>query len=98
MHPPGEPVECKPTCSKNQQCITLPGTRGVCHVAGQRLSERTFLIVEAAGAGMREIAALVESGRPRPQIDTVMPFEKAAEADRLGQSGRVAAKIVLTVD
>lgn len=56
-----------------------------------------FMIVEADRAGMLEIAALVESGRLRPQIDAVMPLDEAAEAHRLSQSGRVTGKIVLTV-
>ncbi|MFD6158082.1 NADP-dependent oxidoreductase [Nocardia sp. NPDC060256] len=57
-----------------------------------------FLIVEADRAGMQLIAALVETGCLRPQIDTVLPLERAAEAHELSQSGRVAGKIVLTVD
>ncbi|WP_406237600.1 NADP-dependent oxidoreductase [Nocardia sp. NBC_01009] len=57
-----------------------------------------FMIVEADRAGMLEIAALVETGRLRPQIDTVLPLELAAEAHELSHSGRIAGKIVLTVD
>ncbi|MFI7004453.1 NADP-dependent oxidoreductase [Nocardia sp. NPDC050175] len=58
----------------------------------------TFLIVEADRAGMQQIVALVETGRLRPQIDTILPLELAAEAHELSQSGRIAGKIVLTVD
>ncbi|MFI6044595.1 NADP-dependent oxidoreductase [Nocardia sp. NPDC051321] len=57
-----------------------------------------FLIVEADGVGMREIAALVEAGRLRPHLDRVLPLELAAEAHELSHSGRVVGKIVLTVD
>ncbi|MEU7283434.1 NADP-dependent oxidoreductase [Streptomyces sp. NPDC045431] len=56
-----------------------------------------FMIVEADQAGMREIAALVESGRLRPEIDTVLPLDQAAKAHELGDSRRTSGKIVLTV-
>lgn len=56
-----------------------------------------FMIVEADGAGMRDIAELVETGRLRAHIDTVLPLEQAARAHELSGSGRGIGKIVLTV-
>ncbi|MEU0275828.1 NADP-dependent oxidoreductase [Streptomyces sp. NPDC006307] len=56
-----------------------------------------FMIVEADQAGMREIAALVESGLLRPEIATVLPLDQAAKAHELGDSRRTSGKIVLSV-
>ncbi|OPC78993.1 NADPH:quinone reductase [Embleya scabrispora] len=57
----------------------------------------TEMLVEADHAAMREIAALVEAGRLRPELDSVFPLSAAAEAHARGESGRVAGKIVLTL-
>ncbi|MBG6136198.1 NADP-dependent oxidoreductase [Longispora fulva] len=56
-----------------------------------------FMIVEADQAGMRELAALVDAGRLRPEIATTLPLEQAARAHELSQNGRTTGKIVLTV-
>ncbi|MGW0662547.1 NADP-dependent oxidoreductase [Streptodolium elevatio] len=56
-----------------------------------------FMAVEADNAGMREIAALAESGRLRPRVDTVLPLEHAAKAHGIAESGRTTGKIVLSV-
>lgn len=57
----------------------------------------TFMVVEADQAGMRRIAELVESGRLRAEIDTVLPLTQAAKAHELGERGRTTGKIVLSV-
>lgn len=56
-----------------------------------------FMAVEADHTGMREIAALTESGRLRPRVDTVLPLELAAKAHALAETGRTTGKIVLSV-
>ncbi|MFC5031244.1 NADP-dependent oxidoreductase [Streptomyces sp. SID13666] len=56
-----------------------------------------FMVVEPDQAGMREIAALAETGLLRPEIDTVLPLERAAKAHELADSRRTTGKIVLTV-
>ncbi|MCZ4121912.1 NADP-dependent oxidoreductase [Streptomyces sp. H39-S7] len=56
-----------------------------------------FMVVEADQAGLREIAALVEAGLLRPEIDTVLPLEHAAKAHELGDGRRATGKIVLSV-
>jgi NADPH:quinone reductase-like Zn-dependent oxidoreductase len=56
-----------------------------------------FTLVEPDHAGMKAIAALVEGGRLRAEIDTVLPLEQAAKAHVRGETGRTAGKIVLTV-
>jgi NADPH:quinone reductase-like Zn-dependent oxidoreductase len=64
------------------------------HALGLRAE---FMIVEADHAGMRAIAALVETGRLRVEIDTVLPLEQAAKAHEIGEAGRTTGKIVLSV-
>lgn len=56
-----------------------------------------FLTVEADHAGMTEIAGLVERGLLHVEVDTVLPLEQAAEAHRIGETGRTTGKLVLTV-
>ncbi|TDD22740.1 hypothetical protein E1294_11060 [Nonomuraea diastatica] len=46
---------------------------------------------------MATIAELVEAGRLRAEVDTVLPFEQAAKAHELGETGRTTGKIVFTV-
>ncbi|MCC5576711.1 NADP-dependent oxidoreductase [Microtetraspora sp. AC03309] len=56
------------------------------------------MLVEPDHAAMKAIAALVEAGRLRVAIDTVLPLERAAEAHELGEKGHTTGKIVLTVE
>ncbi|SNT30583.1 NADPH:quinone reductase [Streptosporangium subroseum] len=55
------------------------------------------MLVEPDYAGMKAIAALVETGGLRAEIDTVLPLEEAAKAHERGETGRTTGKIVLTV-
>lgn len=56
-----------------------------------------FMLVEPDQQGLREISALVEDGRLRVIVDTVLPLEQAAQAHTLGETGRTTGKIVLAV-
>ncbi|MFD0417926.1 NADP-dependent oxidoreductase [Streptomyces sp. NPDC127108] len=56
-----------------------------------------FMLVEPDQQGLREIGALVEDGRLRVIVDTVLPLEQAAQAHVLGETGRTTGKIVLEV-
>lgn len=56
-----------------------------------------FTLVEADGAGMQAIAELVDAGKLRVEVTTVLPLAQAAEAHRLGETGRTTGKIVLEV-
>ncbi|MCX4824687.1 NADP-dependent oxidoreductase [Streptomyces sp. NBC_01142] len=56
-----------------------------------------FTIVEPDNGSLKEIAALVEAGKLRVEIDTVLPLEQAAKAHEIGETGRTTGKIVLTV-
>ncbi|MFI9567262.1 NADP-dependent oxidoreductase [Streptomyces rishiriensis] len=69
------------------------------HEEAGRLGVRAVrMLVDADRAGMRAIAELVEAGRLRATIAGTFPLAEAAEAHRLGDTGRTTGKLVLTVD
>ncbi|MEV6650978.1 NADP-dependent oxidoreductase [Streptomyces sp. NPDC051219] len=79
--------------------ITLPSPDAVPPAAeAARAGVRTgFTLVEPDCAGLQEIAALVDAGKLRPEIDTVLPLAEAAKAHEVGETGRTTGKIVLSV-
>ncbi|MFF9623427.1 NADP-dependent oxidoreductase [Streptomyces griseosporeus] len=65
----------------------------------ERLGVRAVrMLVDASHSGMRQIAELVEAGSLRAEIAGTFPLAEAAEAHRLGDTGRTTGKLVLTVD
>lgn len=56
------------------------------------------MLVDASRHDLQSITELVEQGSLRPTIAEVLPLEQAAEAHRLGETGRTTGKLVLTVD
>ncbi|MEU2653831.1 NADP-dependent oxidoreductase [Streptomyces sp. NPDC007325] len=76
--------------------ITLPGPDDVPADVPDGV-RAVWVLVEPDHLGLREITALVEQGRLRPVIDTVLPLAEAAKAHELGERGRTTGKIVLTV-
>ncbi|MEU1307975.1 NADP-dependent oxidoreductase [Streptomyces cinnamoneus] len=68
---------------------------------GERGAERgievTPLLVEADQEGMRSIADLMATGRLKAVIEATFPLEQAAKGHELGDTGRVAGKVVLTL-
>ncbi|MEU0859423.1 NADP-dependent oxidoreductase [Streptomyces griseofuscus] len=75
--------------------ITLPGPDDV--PTAQDGVRALWMLVEPDHLGLREITALVERGALRPVIDTVVPLAEAAKAHEIGERGRTAGKIVLSV-
>jgi NADPH:quinone reductase-like Zn-dependent oxidoreductase len=72
-------------------------SRKIRRLAKQRDLTYSFLFVRPDGAQLAEITALLESGRIRPVIDRVFPFEQAHEAlVHLGK-GRARGKVVVQV-
>ncbi|WP_194910650.1 NADP-dependent oxidoreductase [Catenulispora rubra] len=65
--------------------------------AAERDVTADFMLVEPDLGGLTAIRALVTEGRLRPVVDTVLPLADAAKAHELGETNRVAGKIVLTV-
>ncbi|NNN32634.1 NADP-dependent oxidoreductase [Streptomyces sp. S3(2020)] len=65
----------------------------------ERLGVRSLrMLVDASHSGMKAIAELVEAGKLRPAIAGTFPSAEAAEAHRLGDTGRTTGKLVLTMD
>lgn len=56
-----------------------------------------WTVVEPDRLGLLEIARLVDEGRLRVEVDTVLPLEDAAKAHAYGEQGRTQGKIVLRV-
>ncbi|WP_413378086.1 NADP-dependent oxidoreductase [Alkalihalobacillus sp. 1P02AB] len=57
----------------------------------------TFLFMKPSGEQLRTIATYIESGKIKPIIDRVLPFEEAQKAMEYAESGRAKGKIILKV-
>ncbi len=55
------------------------------------------MLVDADRAGMRTIAERVRAGKPHATIAGTFPLAGAAEAHRLGDTGRTTGKLVLMI-
>ncbi|WP_406412185.1 NADP-dependent oxidoreductase [Streptomyces sp. NBC_01614] len=65
----------------------------------ERLGVRALrMLVDSDRADLRAIADLVDKGQLRAEIAGTFPLADAAEAHALGDTGRTAGKLVLTVD
>ncbi|WP_202895462.1 NADP-dependent oxidoreductase [Iningainema tapete] len=53
--------------------------------------------VQSNGAQLKEIAALVDSGKLKIYVETVLPLSEVRQAHEMSQSGRTRGKIVLQV-
>lgn len=82
-----------------QVVSVLPVTGPELYEEAERLGVRAaFVLVDADRAGMNAIAELVEKGALRPTIAGTFPLADAAEAHKLGDTGRTTGKLVLVVD
>ncbi|MFD4629713.1 NADP-dependent oxidoreductase [Streptomyces sp. NPDC058284] len=79
--------------------VTLPDPGGLPDPerARERGVHTGWTIVEPDRLGLLEIAHLVDEGKLRVEIDTVLPLEEAAKAHAYGEQGRTQGKIVLKV-
>ncbi|MEV1080145.1 NADP-dependent oxidoreductase [Streptomyces sp. NPDC050211] len=69
------------------------------HEEAERLGVRSLrMLVDASYSGLKAITELVEAGKLRPVIAGTFPLADAAEAHRLGDTGRTTGKLVLLVD
>ncbi|MBO1806127.1 NADP-dependent oxidoreductase [Leucobacter ruminantium] len=64
-----------------------------------RLGVRALrMLVDSSRADLGSIAELVEAGRLRATIAETFPLDRIADAHRLGETGRTAGKIVITME
>ncbi|MEV0125206.1 NADP-dependent oxidoreductase [Streptomyces sp. NPDC050703] len=79
--------------------VTLPDPGGLPDPerARERGVHTGWTLVEPDRLGLLEIARLVDEGRLRVEIDTVLPLAEAAKAHLRGEEGRTRGKIVLRV-
>ncbi|MCY9533153.1 alcohol dehydrogenase [Paenibacillus sp. cl6col] len=59
--------------------------------------EYSFLFMKPSGDQLRIIANLIESGKIKPIIDSVFPFEDAQKAMEYSESGRAKGKIIVKI-
>jgi len=57
----------------------------------------TFLFMKPSGEQLRIIANYIETGKIKPIIDRVLPFEDAQKAMEYAESGRAKGKIILKI-
>jgi len=57
----------------------------------------SFLFMKAEGDQLSEITALIDSGKIRPVIDKVFPFEQTNDAMAYVETGRAKGKVVVRV-
>ncbi|QEU97299.1 NADP-dependent oxidoreductase [Streptomyces kanamyceticus] len=88
-----------PVLRRGGHLVTLPDPGGLPDpVRAAELGVHTgWTVVEPDRLGLLEIARLVDEGRLRAEIDTVLPLEEAAKAHAHGELGRTQGKIVLRV-
>ncbi|OHV44824.1 zinc-binding dehydrogenase [Pseudofrankia sp. BMG5.36] len=59
--------------------------------------QHRLMLVEAGQGGMLAVADLARAGQLRPIIEANFPWEQAAKAHELGDTGRTTGKLVLVV-
>ncbi|MEC0245809.1 NADP-dependent oxidoreductase [Paenibacillus chitinolyticus] len=57
----------------------------------------TFLFMKPSGEQLRVIANFIETGKIKPIIDRVFPFEDAQKAMEYAESGRAKGKLILKI-
>jgi NADPH:quinone reductase-like Zn-dependent oxidoreductase len=66
-------------------------------IAAERGVRAAVVLVEPDGHALEALAALIQAGQLRVEIDTVLPLAEAAKAHEIGERGRTRGKIVLTI-
>lgn len=77
--------------------VTGGGRPAIAAAAAERGVRAASLLVEPDARGLESLAALVDAGRLRVEIDTALPLAEAAKAHEISQAGHARGKIVLEV-
>jgi NADPH:quinone reductase-like Zn-dependent oxidoreductase len=74
-----------------------PGTpKGlVDRAAARKIRVTPEILVEPDGHGLKQLAALVDRGELRVQVEEVFPLSRLADAHRRGEKGETAGKLVV---
>jgi NADPH:quinone reductase-like Zn-dependent oxidoreductase len=90
-------VHAAPTLKPGGALVPVTGGRDaeIAAAAARRGLRLVTPLVEPDHAGLEGLASLVDAGRLRVEIDTVLPLADAARAHELGERGRTRGKIVL---
>lgn len=65
--------------------------------AAERKVRTERILVEPDRGGLTGLVGLIEAGQLKVRVEQTFPLEDVAKAHELGESGRVAGKLVLTV-
>ncbi len=87
------------TLRKDGLLIVVPGgvPEAVAAAAEQQSRRTSGIQVEPDYCALESLAALVDDGKLRIEIDETFPLAQASEAQQLLEEGRARGKIVLTV-
>lgn len=78
---------------------TLPVGSARFYSEAEQLGVRALrMLVDSSRTDLASIAELAESGELRATIAATFPLDRIADAHRLGETGRTAGKIVLTME
>lgn len=76
--------------------LTGGGDPAIATAAAEHGVRVARFLVEPDHAGLEGLAAMVDAGQLRVEIDTVLPLAQAPRAHQIGETGRTRGKIVLT--
>lgn len=77
-------------------CLPSAAAAAAIEAARERGLRATGMIVEPDGAGLEELAQLVDDRRLRVIVAETFPLERASHAHRAGEMGHTTGKLVLT--
>ncbi|KAF7543963.1 hypothetical protein G7Z17_g10318 [Cylindrodendrum hubeiense] len=79
--------------------LSVVGQPGASKPEGETktLAKGEWFLVQPRGSDLAEIAQLVDAGKCKPLVDSVLPFEKFAEAFAKVESRKTNGKVVISV-
>jgi NADPH:quinone reductase-like Zn-dependent oxidoreductase len=77
-------------------CLPSAAAAAAIAAASERGLRATGMLVEPDGAGLEELARLVDDRRLRVLVAETFPLERASHAHRAGELGHTTGKLVLT--